>query len=261
MERPHTAAGARDWLRAGALVFASASAAATGLQVSPTSLNIPAARSAAGIWLSNSGDAILHAQVRVYHWTQENGADALVRSQGLVISPPMLDIAPGARQLVRVIRMGRPPQANEDAYRIVVDELPLEDPISAAGQAVPSADNNGALHYVLRYSVPVFLTSADAASAQPTLSGDVVRGPEGLKLTLSNRGSMHAQLGNLELIDTAGKRSTLVPGLVGYVLPGQTMYWPLSIDAAALAQGAQLRSRINGEPSERMVASLHPRLP
>ncbi len=61
MQGSHKALRARGWLTTVA-AFVSASAAGTGLQVSPTSLNISATHSAAVIWLSDTGDTALRAQ-------------------------------------------------------------------------------------------------------------------------------------------------------------------------------------------------------
>ena len=44
-------------------------AAASGLQVSPVSLTLPPTQAADGLWLSNTGDNVVNAQVRVFRWT------------------------------------------------------------------------------------------------------------------------------------------------------------------------------------------------
>lgn len=231
-----------------ALMLYSLAAAATGLQVTPTSLTVEANRSAAGLWLSNTGERPLHAQVRAYRWSQEQGKDELTPSQALIVSPPLVELDAGARQFVRVIRAAAAPAEREDAFRIVIDELPIDEPgtPAAAGSAV---------RFVLRYSVPVFLAPVNG-SAQVQLEGEVDRNASPPRLLVRNRGGMHAQLGNLVLIDAGGQRRELSSGLVGYVLAGQTMHWDLPVDKTTLATGGEVQSRINGEPGERKVASL-----
>ncbi len=94
---------------------------ASGLQVSPVSLSLEPKQNADGLWLSNTGDGVVHAQVRVYHWAQDGGEEKLEPSRGLVISPPMMQLAAGDKQLIRVIRVGAPPNgagAIEDSYRV-----------------------------------------------------------------------------------------------------------------------------------------------
>ena len=59
---------------AGAALLAGTSASASGLQVAPVSIDVPATQNAEGLWLSNTGDTPVRAQVRVFRWTQENDA-------------------------------------------------------------------------------------------------------------------------------------------------------------------------------------------
>src|SRR5574337_2035401 len=51
-----------------AALLASAAAFASGLQVAPVSLTLKATQQADGLWLSNTGENVVHAQVRVYRW-------------------------------------------------------------------------------------------------------------------------------------------------------------------------------------------------
>ncbi len=233
------------------LAVACLQAGATGLQVAPTTLTLAAARSADGLWLSNTGAEALHAQVRVYAWTQEGGEDHLAPSRALAISPPMLQLEPGARQLVRVIRVGAPPIGNEQAFRLIVDELPLDVPAPAT-EAKPGSAT--ALKFTLRYSVPIFVAPATPTAADleaHVISGDVPA------LEVRNAGSQHSQLAGLSLV-VQGQREDLVPGLLGYVLPGQTMRWPLKISAAAFARGGNLHAKVNGEMTEHVLAPIKP---
>lgn len=209
---------------------------ASGLQVSPIGLHLAASDQAQALWLTNTGSEVLHAQVRVFRWTQADGKDVLDASKDLVVSPPMVTIAPGDRQLVRVIRQVAPPSdGNEAAYRVVVDELP-----------VGGADKGG-LKFVLRYSVPVFLAPAGDPTVHATLSATVEATPDGTLLRVHNTGTGHAQVADVSQRDGAGKDTPLRSGLVGYALPGSTMSWPMPSEAR---QAGALRARINGEASE-----------
>ena len=220
------------------LAAASSWAAATGLQVSPTSLGLKATQNADGLWLSNSGDAAVHAQVRVYHWTQDASGDQRTPSQALVISPPMLEIPAGGQQLIRVIRVGAPPSgtgAVEDAYRLAIDELPVDAP------------NSPGLHFVVHYSVPVFVEPVGVTGVAPQLQWTLQRTGQHAVLVVSNHGNGHAQVADLSFIDAAGRRTTIDPGLLGYVLPGSTMHWALKPSAAVFTPGGTLEVLLNGQ--------------
>jgi len=228
-----------------ALVAASGSAMASGLQVAPVTLSLQPAQNADGLWLSNTGDGVIHAQVRVYHWSQDASGDQLTPSQGLVISPPMLQLAVGEPQLVRVIRLGAPPNgpgAVEDAFRVAIDELPVD------------MHGKKGLQFVLHYSVPVFVEPAGPAAAPPALHWALQRDGDHAVLEVGNTGGSHAQLASLSFINGAGQRSEITPGLLGYVLPGATMRWVLKPPVAVFASGGTLEASINGEKATQKLS-------
>ncbi|MEP6940096.1 MAG: molecular chaperone [Rudaea sp.] len=212
-------------------------AIASGLQVSPVSLSLEPTQNADGLWLSNSGDDVVHAQVRVYHWAQEGGEEKLTPSRGLVISPPMMQLAAGDKQLIRVIRVGTPPSgagAVEDSYRVVIDELPIE-----------AKDKKKGLQFVLHYSVPIFIEPLGGTPV-PQLHWALQREGEHVVLEVANTGSGHAQFADLAFTDNAGRRTELAQGLLGYVLPGATVRWALKPSATTFVGGGNLEALMNG---------------
>lgn len=222
-------------------------ATASGLQVSPVSLTLAATQNAEGLWLSNTGDNVVSAQARVYRWTQEDGEDKLAPTRGLVISPPMLQIAAGERQLVRAIRLGAPPSgpgATQEAYRIIIDELPVD------------TSGKKGLQFVLRYSVPVFIEPAGPAAAPAQLNWAIRSEGDKATLEVANSGGTHAQLANMSFTDAAGHRTEITPGLLGYVLPGAQMRWALKPGAKVFASGGTLETMINGQTVQQPISTL-----
>jgi fimbrial chaperone protein len=218
------------------LLAAAFDASASGLQIAPTSLTLATGGPAQALWLTNTGDRELRAQVRAYHWSQAAGHDELDPTQAIVASPPMLSIPPGGHQLVRVIRTGQGAQASgEQAFRLLVDELPL------GGEGKQSG-----VQYVLRYSVPVFV----GVSGTPSLQWTGTFGSDGLALDVHNSGSAHAQISGLGLSSAGGAPVELNPGLLGYVLPGATMHWTLHVPAGTSTSNASIKALINGEPTD-----------
>ena len=209
---------------------------ASGLQVSPIGLRLASTTQADALWLTNTGSDTVHAQVRVYRWSQVDGKDVLEPSRDIVVSPPMVAIAPGDRQMVRVIRQVPPPDGAEASYRIFVDELPID-----------GGDKTG-LKFVLRYSVPVFLTPQGDPTVKAALQASWETTPDGPMLRVSNAGTGHAQIADVVLRGEKGQETRLLPGLVGYALPGGTMRWHLP--QGATFDGGTLKARINGERSE-----------
>ena len=213
-----------------------ASANAANLQVSPTSVTLQARQNADGLTLTNTGTTPLHAQVRVFRWTQEGNEEKLEPTKDITISPPMLKLAPGAQQLVRVIRLGAPPADVETSYRLIVDELPVE-----SGETKPG------LQFVLQYSVPVFLMPQGDPAIAPQLRARVGQDGGQSLIEISNTGKAHAQVAELAYASADGKSHVIAAGLSGYVLPGKTKRWPLPAALTVSASGT-FKARINGEP-------------
>lgn len=239
---------ARSWIGTWAvtcgLSLAFASANAASLQVSPTSVTLQARQNADGLTLTNTGTAPLHAQVRVFRWTQLDGQETLEPTKDIAISPPMLKLESGAKQLVRVIRLGAPPSDMETSYRLIVDELPVT--------AVVEPGKPG-LQFVLQYSVPVFLMPQAGATIAPALHGRLLRDGGRPFIEINNTGKQHAQIAELGYVDASGKRHAIATGLSGYVLPGKTKRWPLPATVKVSASGT-FKARINSEPVEQSLS-------
>lgn len=226
--------GWRAWL-VFALLACSGNAVSASLQVAPTTLTLQARQNADGLWLSNSGNAPVQVQLRVFRWTQAGNEDVLEPTRELVVSPPMQTLPPGGRQLVRVIRTQPVPPQGETSYRVIVDELPVEQ------------DAKPGLRFVLRYSIPIFVAPESTEPLAPALRTQLVTLDDGnAAIQVSNSGTLHAQIADLGFTGASGAHEMIAAGLVGYVLPGQTMRWPLESPASRFADGV-FNARINSE--------------
>jgi len=222
-------------------------ALASGLQVSPILLEFSSTTQAQGLWLSNTGTQPLRAQVRVRAWTQGADGEQLGDTSALVASPAIVEIQPGKRQLVRIVRTGVADPGHEQAYRLLVNELPSATPESSPG-----------LRFLLEYSVPVFLLPAGTTPALertgPRKPADISRlqarfqhlDGNRYQLNLVNGGNQRLRLSQLTHVDGKGHATPLVPGLVGYVLAGAQMQWTLTLPAAAGTPGT-LVARFNDD--------------
>jgi fimbrial chaperone protein len=222
------------------LLLASSGAMASGLQVSPISLSLQAKENASGLTLSNTGDDVVHAQVRVYQWSQDDKGDQLTASRGLLASPPMIELKPGEKQLIRIIRASAPPSgigAVESSYRLSIDELPIQ-----------SAGQKTGLQFALSYSLPVFIQPVGVQQTAPKLRWTYTAQPDGKQVTMrvSNSGNGRAQLAKLSIEDTAGNNIEINPGLLGYILPGATMQWTLKVPPNELKNSGKIKVMING---------------
>jgi fimbrial chaperone protein len=219
---------------------------AAGLQISPISLSIAPDKRADELWLRNAGDQVVHAQVRVYRWSQKDGSDVLTPDTLLVASPPMVQIPAGQQQLVRLVRVGplANPAPDERSYRLLVDELPIQQ----------EQKSKAALNFVFRYSIPVFIVGT--ADQKPNLKWQVQESGQHAWLSVTNTGTSHAQLANVDFTPAKGKTVPAFQGLAGYVLPGQYRRLELPLAPGAFAQGGTFSSLLNGVKTRTNVSAI-----
>ncbi|WP_343646930.1 fimbria/pilus periplasmic chaperone [Enterobacter sp.] len=203
------------WLLA--LLLLSRYALAATLQVAPVTLDLDSSQRATAVYLTNSGDTPIHAQIRVYDWTQANGKDVLTPTDDVVSSPAMTALAPGQQQLVRIIVLQPGVRQQEQSYRLVIDELPSHLPETAGRNAV---------HFLLRYSIPVFIAGAQSAGTRDNdLRCEQAGSPAAIQCF--NAGERHIRLSNLQTLAADGQVVNTLKGLAGYVLPGQKYVFKL----------------------------------
>jgi fimbrial chaperone protein len=216
---------------------------AATLQISPVMVDVPADANAAGITLRNPGDKPLFGQVRVFRWDQSNGDDTLTPTQDMVASPPLIQIAGHADQLVRLVRTIAAPAGAELGYRVLIDELPERDTAPTSGVTIR-----------LRYSVPVFLEPPTDVG-QPKLTWHLQRADQSWLLRIDNAGKKRAQIAGVQLIDSAGNTYSINKGLLGYALAGRDRHWPVTLPANANLSGPlKVRAAINSLPAEATVS-------
>ncbi|UNC51744.1 fimbrial biogenesis chaperone [Enterobacter huaxiensis] len=199
------------------LLLLSRYALAATLQVAPVTLDLDSSQRATAVYLTNSGDTPIHAQIRVYDWTQANGKDVLTPTDDVVSSPAMTALAPGQQQLVRIIVLQPGARPQEQSYRLVIDELPSH---------LANAAGRNAVHFLLRYSIPVFIAGAHGTGSRETdLSCEQTDSPAAIQCY--NAGDRHIRLSNLQTLTPEGQVVDTMKGLAGYVLPGQKYVFTL----------------------------------
>lgn len=205
------------------LVLAAQPATAATVVLWPVDPVIAADAKAAAVWIENRGDQPVTMQIRSLGWNQATGEDEHVRQDTVVSSPPVAEIAPGGRQLIRLIRRDAASGKGEQAYRLLIDELPKP---AGANDGAPAAR----LAVQLRYSIPLF-TYGDAAMAPAALTARLGSTEGKAFVEIRNSGGRHARLTDLRI-----GREMVTAGLVGYVLPGAVRRFPVPAGAARAGQ-------------------------
>ena len=236
----------------GLLLLASLPAgAATSVLIWPIDPVLEANQKAGALWLENRGTAPANLQVRVFAWRQGDYQEQFQAQREIIGSPPVANIAPGQKQLIRLTRTGNSPAGQEQAYRIIIDEIPSPLPSDSASQGATAA-----IRLQMRYSVPLFVYGeglwgkpdpegkriADGVG-KPQLSWRPVTVQGQPYVELRNTGPVHARLTDV-VVQQSGQPKPLAQGLLGYVLPGASMRWPAPLPPS---NASVLKGRINGQ--------------
>jgi fimbrial chaperone protein len=187
-------------------------AQASSLQVAPVLVEVAHPTAASSVHLRNLGTAPITAQARIYRWSQVNGADQLTETRDVVASPPLVEIAPNASQLVRIVRVAKAPVQAEEAYRLVIDEVPER-----------RAQRTSGVSFAVRYVIPLFFMSGAARGA--ALVWSVEQRADTVTVTAANPGTRRVRIAALRVAGARGSAVSFGGGLTGYVLGGATAQW------------------------------------
>lgn len=187
-------------------------AEAASLQASPVLIELRQNSPSATVQIRNTGQAPIAVQTRVYRWTQQNGEESLEETDDLAASPPMTTLQPGTTYSVRLVQVNRSPVTQEQAFRVLVDELPD-----------PNRQQSGTIAIVVRHSIPVFLLAEETRPAQVNWAIGTRNGR--LVLRATNTGDRRVRLSNVSVKLAGGQNVSFGSGLLGYALAGSTMEW------------------------------------
>lgn len=184
------------------------SAHAGGFSVSPVRMNLAARDRAAALTLVNEGDDEIVLQAEVHRWSQSaDGTDRLEATDDLIVSPPILKLAPRARQVVRLAVIEPREGPRQHTYRLVVREVP---------EALPPKDGAMQVPIALALNLPIFITPA---GAKRQVACQLVGGePHALDAVCDNTGSAYAQVREIQV----KRGEQVVASFEGstYILPG-----------------------------------------
>lgn len=196
------------WFIAVSGLVTGASAMAAGqFVVTPVRVYMQPAERATAITIANDGDEELVMQADIFVWTQKpGGEDELTPSEDLFLSPPIVKLAPRARQVVRLARVRPSPTPEQLTYRMIVREVP----------EVRAAQQNVQVQFALAFSIPVFITPPGVKSELACTVDRTAR--DTVRATCENLGKAYAQIRDLTLSSPSGEK---LAGREGgfYILP------------------------------------------
>lgn len=200
-------------------------AGAAQFTITPVRIFMSPRDRAVAVTVTNDSDEDVVMQADLYTWRQKpDGSDDLQLTEDLVLTPPLLKLAPRARQVVRLARLGPPPAGVQQTYRLVMREVP---------EARPT--NQLQLQVALAFSLPVFISP-------PGVKRDLQCGleraaPDQVRAVCTNAGSAYAQIRALEVLDARGLK-VAARDTGGYLLPSIRRAFDIRGSAGAIPAGA-----------------------
>lgn len=172
------------------------------LEVAPVLLSLKRERPVSVLTVRNPQEAAISLELTAFAWRQQGGEDHYTEDSRLIITPPLLHLAPGESRTVRVglletAGFGK----RETAFRLLLRDI-----------TAPASPQSG-LHLRLQMLLPVFLQAGGehqdfALVAYPDAEA-------GLCIAGRNDGLAHEKLVLLERPETGAQVSALK-----YFLPG-----------------------------------------
>jgi fimbrial chaperone protein len=217
------------YFKVGLLAALSASlgfpALAAEFSVAPVRIFMTAKDRAVAITVTNEGDEEVVMQADLYTWKQKpGGEDELTLTEDMILSPPILKLAPKTRQVVRLARLGAAPTAAQQTYRMIVREIPEARPASKELK----------LQIALAFSLPVFITAPGAQRDLLCVASRVTA--DTISAECENRGSAYAQAREFALLAENGER---IAGrdTGGYILPAVKRSFEIKREGARIPAG------------------------
>jgi fimbrial chaperone protein len=190
-----------------AAAIPAAPAFAGSFSVTPVRIYMTPRDRAVAVTITNEGDSPVALQADINVWSQKpDGTDELVLTEDMILSPPIIRLAPKARQVVRLALLKPADASRQLTYRLIVREVPEITAPKEGTLEVPIA---------LVLSMPVFITPPPAKREVACTGG---REGAALAVTCANTGSAYAQIREI-LVQRSGNTLARFEG-GAYILPG-----------------------------------------
>ena len=208
----------------------------------PVQLHLESNQKSVALWIENQGKTEKVLQGRAFAWKQVDGKEVLDKQNAVIVSK----IAPGKKQLIRVMSKTPAPSGKLVTYRVVLDEIPKK--VSLQSEEGNEVISQG-IQFQFRYSLPLLMygkglsSSAYAKLSIPEIAKNItwqvttIDGKNWLSITNKNQYQVH--LNHMRFSSEDVQNSSLT----GYILPNATMKWEIS---QLPKSGDSLRALING---------------
>ncbi|NMM05585.1 MAG: molecular chaperone [Polaromonas sp.] len=200
--------------------------------VTPVRIYMTPRDRAIAVTITNEGDTDVVLQADLNAWSQQaDGTDQQSPTEDLILSPPIIKLAPKARQVVRLALLKPADASRQLIYRLIMREVP---------EAVTSRDKTIQVPIALAMSMPVFITPPAAkremsCQASPATAQALT---DTLNVSCSNSGTAYAQVREILVMRGAQMLARFEGG--SYILPGARRVMSAKAEQAIAPGAAQL---------------------
>lgn len=235
-----------------ALWLLTSTAQAASISVNPVLITLDASDSIAAMTVTNQGDETVVMQASVNAWSIRDNREHYQPTTALLVNPPVFEVAPGQRQIVRIGLIDTEPQAVEQSFRVFLEQAPATPGDDTSADSTASEPRG--VQVMLRLGIPVFV--APAAEREQALQWRAERlDAERLRIEAVNQGNVHAKVSRLAL--RAGEQAVTTLELSSYILPGSRRHWLLEIPADTTAP-YRIQAETNAGMLDTTIASPDP---
>ena len=186
---------------------------ASTFQVNPVKVTLSADKPVAALTVRNIGADPTVIQLQVVAWSQVDGHDKYAPAPNILATPPIFTLPASGSQVIRVGFRQRPDAKGEQAYRLLLREIPP-----------PLQPGFKGLRVRLQISLPVFILPV--APVAPDLHWQAVLAGNGqLEIHASNAGLAHVKLSEFRLSENGASKPLPMSEKPVYILPGGSHDW------------------------------------
>lgn len=191
---------------------------AGSVRISPVQVDFVDQDKSASIMLSNESINPNNLQIRVFKWEQDaTGTDQLLATNEIAVSPSIVNMQSNGVNNIRLVRINNTQVQSEQAYRIIVDELP---------KPIDSRKVSNGLQVLVRSSLPLFVVNSKNIS---DLKAQLISVDNKIFVHVENIGTRHILLQELSVFDkhTSQKYKINVNTVNGYLLAGKSKQYEI----------------------------------
>jgi fimbrial chaperone protein len=180
------------------------------IEVSPIRVYLNEDNPVGTLNLTNKSQDTVYLQLDSQHWEQTLGQDHYSKTHNIIISPPIITIAPGKSQLVRLALRADKKLDDEDTYRLYIQEIPRYQ------------TGHVGISFNLRLGIPIFVEPHTLSDKN--LQWAIAVKHHMLDVSITNVSHYHCQLVHLTIANAKHNTTLVSQNTFIYLLPKQVKH-------------------------------------